>query len=149
MIKSAWVHWNQTDNINAHEWRSHTDLGTAFQVIKFEVVEKPTEDLIPGFVGKGFVFDIPAYSELTGKTRAAYDRLRVDLQRHGLKSPLITFGDRVLVGMRRLEILRDSRESFPCISILEDVAAWTVDDLVRLEALKSHIYPVGWEEFQG
>tara|TARA_S200002703_G_scaffold95101_1_gene82116 strand:- start:788 stop:1105 length:318 start_codon:yes stop_codon:yes gene_type:complete len=102
-----------------------------------------------GYDGQTIHFDYRPYEARTEAARAAYDRLRADLLANGLKDPLITYRDHILIGMRRFEILRDKRDSFPCIEILEDVRHWTRDDLRRLNELKRDLYGLRLNEFVG
>lgn len=106
--------------------------------ITFERTSRRPCDLWLGFHGDHVDFDWRPYKDRTPEARADYDRLIVSLFHHGLKQPVIVHGDFVLIGMRRVEILKrlDPWEPIECLDIIEDVSKWTEHDLPRLEALK-------------
>ena len=85
------------------------------------------------------------YAERGAEARAAYDALRRDLEARGPLYPIITWRGHVLIGMRRVENLRDlGYESVHAAEILEDVRTWTGHDVfVRLEDFKRELYGPG------
>ena len=98
-------------------------------------------DLTQGFEGKRIDFGYRKYSDRKPDDRLKYDDLKIDLLANGMRDPLITYRGRILIGMRRFEIMRDlGQRRFPCVEIEEDVGLWWKDDLPKLEALKDHYY---------
>ena len=100
------------------------------------------DSLALGFRGKSCSFEHRPYAERSPEAREAYDRLKVDLLKNGMRDPLIVHNGCVLIGMRRFEILRDSQEYFPCIVIVEPVGCWTGKEVRELLALRDELFGV-------
>lgn len=117
--------------------------------MRFAVKRAAAGDLVLGFKGNSCSFEFREYADRSPEQQAAYNRLRDDLLANGMRDPLITYRNHVLIGMRRFEILRDHREEFECVEILEDVPNWTTADIDRLQAFKRALYgQVAIEKFQ-
>lgn len=99
-----------------------------------------SEDLAPGFKGDKVDFTFRAFSERSTEAQIAYRELEADLYMNGIQQPLITYQGRVLIGMRRFEILKDRIDGFQCFEIQEDVFNWDRDDIDRLESFKAEMY---------
>lgn len=96
-----------------------------------------------GFHGKHVDFDWRPYDERRPEARAGYDRLEQDLRLRGMRNPIIVHRGHVLIGMRRVEILRKflhPRTMLRAVEIEEDVAAWVSADIDRLQAFKRELY---------
>ena len=109
------------------------------------------DELSLGFRGDKVQFEHKPYHQRSPEARAAYDRLRESLMAVGMRHPLITYQGHVLIGMRRFEIMcelaGERNKTFSCLEILEDVSAWTRDDIDRLDAFKLEMF--GVNEFIG
>lgn len=108
--------------------------------MKHRLIMYRSADLKLGFKGKSCCFEHREYHDRSPKAQAAYDRLKDHLHKHGMQHPLITYMGHVLIGMRRFEILRDVRDEFPCIEILENVSNWQSGDIRRLNDFKNEVY---------
>jgi len=107
-----------------------------------------------GFRGKHVHFTWRPYEERSEEARAAYDRLEADIRERGMLHPIITHRGHVLIGQRRVEILRkdwaDLSDEVECVEIDEDVSAWTGHDVFdRLEAFKRELYGEDAEAWVG
>jgi len=118
------------------------------------------DELVLGFDGEHVHFTWRPYEERRPEAREGYDRLEADIRERGLLHPIITHRGHVLIGQRRVEILRKidaEGGSFhdtlaqlpmfrpawvvPCVEIDEDVSRWTAHDVFeRLEAFKRQLY---------
>lgn len=101
---------------------------------------RPTA-LILGLHGDHVDFDWRPYWKRSPEAQKDYDALVVSLFHHGMKMPVITHKGHVLIGMRRVEIMRriDPESKIPCVEITEDVSKWDRNDIPRLAALKKAI----------
>jgi len=107
------------------------------------LVEYRARDLILGYSGDHVDFDWRAYDDRSLVERESYDQLKENLIERGMLFPLITYGNHVLIGMRRTEImicLHGPNIILRCRSIVEDVQKWTRDDIKRLELYKEKLY---------
>lgn len=94
------------------------------------------DELERGYHGKTIDFDWRPYEKRSEKDRKDFDRLVVSIERAGIRDPLITFGDHVLIGQRRHEIgERLGIEEVEVLDITEDISTWGSDDIKRLELL--------------
>lgn len=118
-------------------------------MIKHYLTAYRADWLTLGFVGRSCSFEHRPYSDRSAEARAAYDRLRASLESEGLKDPLITYKGHVLIGMRRFEILRESRLWFPCIEVDEPVEDWRSEDIDRLTAFVRGAYGCRHAQFIG
>ena len=97
-------------------------------------VMRDPRDLILGCHFDHVDYDWRPYPERPEDHREDYDRLKVDLAERGMKNPLITWNDHVLIGMRRCEIAVDLGWSLVrCWEIQDDLNAdWTPDRVFAL-----------------
>jgi hypothetical protein len=99
-----------------------------------------------GFQGEKVDF---SYRERSVQTDKPFAALRASIRANGLRWPVVTYQQHVLIGMRRVAILRElwmPHFIVPCYELDEDVHEYTRDDILRLEAWKRIIYP-DYEEF--
>lgn len=83
------------------------------------------------------------YESRSPEHRADYDRLLVSIYHNGIKSPVIVWGQHVLVGQRRVEIARRlGIRRVPVLSIGEDVRLWWRNDITRVDR---HLKPEAGE----
>jgi len=74
----------------------------------------------------------------------AYRLLAEDLEKRGPLHPIITKDGHVLIGQRRVEILRRlGYTTVDAVEIDEDLDTWTGADLPRLEEFKRLLYGPG------
>lgn len=105
------------------------------------VIDVAHDALTQGFDGRLLHFDYRPYEKRSPEARADYDALKKDLRSNGMRNPLITFKNHVLIGMRRYEIMVEfGTLVFRCVEILDDVSEWWKPDLPKLEALKEWYY---------
>ena len=101
---------------------------------------RSVDGLTLGYEGRNISFSWRPYEKRTPAARADYDRLYKSIVSDGLQQPIITYGDCVLIGMRRVEIARklDIR-LLHAADVTEDVYEWWQYDIERLERLKAAI----------
>lgn len=106
-----------------------------------EHIEKEyrAEQLVSGFIGRSCSFEFRAYENLGPSGQRRFDQLRHHLEQHGMIDPLITHKGCVLIGMRRFEILKRTKETFKCLEVTEDVATWTGKDITRFQNWKTQV----------
>lgn len=109
--------------------------------IPYRIITVPIVELTLGFHGEHVDFEWRPYCRRTEEAKADYDRLLVSLWHNGMKVPPITFRRHVLIGMRRIEIMRrlNYHAIIECAEIQEDVQMWDRDDIPRLQALKARV----------
>lgn len=98
------------------------------------------DDLTLGYTGKHVDFTWSPYMKRTEQAREDYDKLVVSLFHHGMQRPCITYKNHVLIGMRRVEIIKSFKGTdwIRCIELnpMENVQEWTRDDLWKIDELK-------------
>ena len=115
-----------------------------------KLVGRLASSLVLGYDGRSVHFEHRAYENRSEEQRAAYDRLRLDIEANGVRDPLITWNNHILIGMRRYEIILDLYGPdylVSCCQITEDVARWESDDIDRLMLFKSELYQGREKEF--
>ena len=68
----------------------------------------------------------------SGMDRVRYDTLKKDLLKNGMRHPLIIYKDRVIIGMRRFEILAKKVQQFDCLEVKEDLSKWSSSSVLGL-----------------
>ena len=110
--------------------------------ITYKIVTIPITELKLGYHGSHTDFVWRPYEERSEEARADYDLLEQSIIKHGVKKPVITFKNHVLIGMRRIELIEKHYgmlEEIVCAEITEDVYLWNRDDIPRLNELKKEI----------
>jgi|TARA_Y100000310_G_scaffold335623_1_gene418106 hypothetical protein len=110
--------------------------------ISYKIVTIPITDLKLGYHGSHTDFVWRPYHERSEEARADYDLLEQSIIKYGVKKPVITFKNHVLIGMRRIELLLKHHgifEEIACAEITEDVYLWDRNDIPRLDELKKEI----------
>lgn len=101
--------------------------------VPFITGTRQTERLAPGFKGVTCTFEWRPFEKRSAAEQADWLALRDSIRRHGILNPLICWGDRVLIGMRRWEIaMREGIGVVPVAEILEDPSHWRIGDVRRL-----------------
>lgn len=97
-------------------------------------------DLTPGYHGKTIDFDFRPYEQRSKDHQRRFDGLVVSIFHDGIKHPLITFGDHVLIGQQRHQIgLQLGIEEVEVLEIQEDISEWGAEDIKRLELLREEV----------
>ena len=97
-------------------------------------------ELARGYHGKTIDFEWRPYERRDEKGRQRFDRLLDSISRAGIRDPLITFGDHVLIGQQRHEIgVRLGIEEVDVLEITEDISEWGSADIKRLELLREEV----------
>lgn len=110
--------------------------------IPYKIVTIPIPDLKLGYHGSHTDFVWRPYDERSEEAREDYDRLEDSIIKYGVKKPIITFQNHVLIGMRRVELILKHYgifEEIACAEITEDVYLWDRNDIPRLNELKKEI----------
>ena len=97
-------------------------------------------ELVRGYHGKHIDFEWRPYDKRSEKARDRFDRLLYSISRAGIRDPLITFGDHVLIGQQRHEIgMRLGIEEVDVLEITEEISEWRSEDIKRLEFLREEV----------
>jgi len=113
--------------------------------IQYQMEVWDLDDLIIGYEGKVTRFGYLPYEKRVRKDLADYHRLMQNIAVYGIKKPLITFTNHVLVGQRRAEI--GKRLGIPTVTVwrlTEDIDRWMPKDMHRIDILKLEIGEEGY-----
>ncbi len=110
------------------------------KAVRYTRRRRKLADLKPGYHGKTIDFSHRPYEKRDPKGQRRYDQLLESIAVDGIKHPLITFGDHVLMGQQRYEIgLKLGIEEVDVLEITEDISHWGAADIKRLEALRENV----------
>lgn len=108
--------------------------------MRFKEMYCASKHLTCGYTNGVINFTHRQYELRSGADHSKYDGLRTDLLHNGMRNPLITFDDHVLIGQRRFEILRDLVPWFPCLEITDDMSKWGHSQVMNLIKTVDRIY---------
>jgi len=95
-------------------------------------------ELTCGYRAEKVHFSYKPRSERRPERQQYFDKVIVSVWRYGVRNPLITFENHILVGMTRHEVMTKFNPDyvFKCWEIQEDVSQWDRHDIKRLDELK-------------
>ncbi len=91
-------------------------------------------DLAPGYHGEHCDFHFRPHTERTGDDFRSWCDLYADIAANGIRNPLVCYGNRVLIGMRRWEIavLLGLDDVVVC-ELADDVGQYHLSDVRKLK----------------
>jgi len=102
-------------------------------------------DLVPGWQGNGVIgFNFRGYDNYNDREKSAFDALKDNLLMAGVRHPLITWRGHVLIGQRRLTIIKAHPmvlgEWADCLEVEQDMQHWQHSSVSNLVASVRGIY---------
>ncbi len=101
-------------------------------MLRYKTTTRDPKDLKLGGKFKHVHYHWRPYDERPVDHQEDYGRLFNDIQRHGIKNPLIVFRDCVLIGQRRCEIAQ--------IQNIPEVTCWEIQDDISEDAQPDRVY---------
>ena len=109
---------------------------SADALMRYVAGVRNTSELLPGFKGPTCEFTWRAYEDRTPEEQADWRALRDSIRERGILNPLIVWGNRVLIGMRRWEIATlEGISTVPVCAIMEYPGTWHISDVRRLRKM--------------